>query len=96
MDIGKGLEHLAAMFALIVLGSVVATLCLVALALCLIALGARLLQPQAATGAAGSGGGGRPRGGGDGGGGGGGAGPRGRTRCPGPARRGWQGLMWDG
>lgn len=55
MDIGKGLEHLAAMFALIVLGSVVATLCLVALALCLIALGARLLRRMRRPGPPGAG-----------------------------------------
>jgi hypothetical protein len=44
MDIGKGLEHLAAVFALIVLGSIVATLRLVAPALALIALAARVLR----------------------------------------------------
>lgn len=55
VDIGKGLEHLAAMFALIVLGSVVATLCLVALALCLIALGARLLRRMRRPGPPGAG-----------------------------------------
>lgn len=44
MDVGKGLEHLAFGFALIVLGSVVATLCLVAVALGLAGLGARLTR----------------------------------------------------
>lgn len=36
MDIGEGLKHLALMFVLIVLGSVVATVCLVGLVLVLI------------------------------------------------------------
>lgn len=44
MDIGEGLKYLAGMLALIVLGSVVATLCLVALALCLVALAGRAVR----------------------------------------------------
>jgi hypothetical protein len=51
MDVGKGLEHLAVMGALIVLGSVVATLCLVALTLCLISLGGRAVRRARRSGA---------------------------------------------
>ncbi|SHL92092.1 hypothetical protein [Actinacidiphila paucisporea] len=44
MDIAKGLEYLAFWFALIVLGSIVATMCLVALALALIAAASRAVR----------------------------------------------------
>jgi hypothetical protein len=44
MDIGKGLERLAELGVLIVLGSIVATICLAGLAMCLIVLGGHAIR----------------------------------------------------